>query len=42
MKSFNKFTLIMSLTLIVSACAQAAPSSSVISSVAALPNALDA
>ena len=42
MKSFNKLTYIMSITLLVSACAQAAPSSSVISSVAAFANALDA
>ena len=42
MKSFNKLTLIMSLTMLVAACAQSSPSSSSVSSVAALPNVLDA
>ena len=42
MKSFNKFTLIMSLTMLVSACAQSSPSSSDVSSVLALTNVLDA
>jgi hypothetical protein len=42
MKSFNKFTLIMSLTMSVSACAQSSPSSSVASSIASMPNVLDA
>ena len=42
MKSFNKFTLIMSLTMSVSACAQSSPSSSVASSIVSMPNVLDA